>query len=53
MLLSFTVVSLQHSTSEMEDTYYHHKVNVRVAEQDAEQFKGSLEMRKVNKTFDY
>ena len=34
-------------TSETELPYYHHKVNVRVAEQDAERLKGSLEMRKI------
>ena len=31
----------------MELAYYHHKVNVRLAEQDTERLNESLEMRKV------
>ena len=31
----------------MELAYYHHKVNVQLAEQDTERLKESLEMRKV------
>ena len=39
------------NTSETELPYCHHKVRVRVAEQDAERLKGSLEIRKVKKSF--
>ena len=39
------------STSEAELPYYHHKVNVQVAEQDAKRLKDSLKMRDFKKSF--
>ena len=35
------------SPSEMELAYYHHKMNVRVAEQDADRLKGSLQVEEI------
>ena len=37
----------------MELPYYHHKVNVQVAEQGAERLKGSLVIRKVTERFGF
>ena len=41
-----------YSTKETELPFYHHKVNVRVAEENVKRVQGSLEMRKGKETFD-